>query len=251
MRKKIIFNASSAGLFLFCLALLTIFSGCITLDSLFGKKVEKSPDELMYEGMRNLEKGRYTAASEAFQTIKDRYPYSKYAIEAEFRIGDALYKRELYEEAFQAYDDFEKLHPRNENIPYIIYQKGMCYVERFSSIDRDQGTTLDAKAQFERLIKKFPRHAYADRGRKRLRECLIALADYELYVAHFYFKSKEYNAAMNRYLYLIENYPDFGQYHEAIIHLNKCREELQKQAEERSLSSERSWWQRLTPSFLH
>ena len=75
------------------LAIASIFllNGCAIIDEFMGKDIERSADELMYEGVRNMERGRYTAATENFQAIKDRYPYSKYAVEAELRMGDMLY----------------------------------------------------------------------------------------------------------------------------------------------------------------
>lgn len=232
-------------------AAILLLNGCAMLDGLMGKDIELSPDELMYEGVKNMERGRYTAATEAFQTIKDRYPYSKYALEAELKLSDMLFKRELYDEAFNAYDDFEKLHPRNAEIPYVIYQKGMCHLEQVTTIDRDQSHTLKAKEEFNRLLERFPKSPQANRGRKKLRKCYMHLAEYELYVGHFYYKSKKYQAAINRYLHLIENYPDLGQYHEAMIYLNKCREKISDSEPLDRPEKPESWWKRLTPSFLH
>jgi len=57
----------------------------------------------------------------------------------------------------------------------------------------------------------------------------MQLAGSELYVGHFYFKMKKYNAAMSRYRYILENFPDLGQYHEALEYLSKSEE---RQAEE-------------------
>ena len=80
--------------------------------------------------------------------------------------------------------------------------------------------------EFERLVKKSPRSVYANKARRKIRKCYIYLAEYELYVGHFYFKMKKYLAAMGRYEYLLENYPDLGQYQEAIEYLSKCKEKL-------------------------
>ncbi|TET93185.1 MAG: outer membrane protein assembly factor BamD, partial [Desulfobacteraceae bacterium] len=215
-----------AGIFL-------VFSlgGCAWFDRFFGEDVEKSPAELMNDGMENIERGRYSAATEAFQNLKDRYPYSKFAITAELKLADTLYKRELYDEAFDAYDEFERLHPKNSNIPYVIYQKGMCHFSQVSTIDRDQSNTNAAKGQFERLVRKFPTTEYANRARRKIRQCYISLANYELYVGHYYYKMKKYRAAMGRYRYLLENYPDLGQYHEALEYLSKCKDKLAEKQE--------------------
>ncbi|MEE4352615.1 MAG: outer membrane protein assembly factor BamD [Desulfatiglans sp.] len=219
-----------------------ILNGCALFEGLFPKEKEKNPSELMSEGINNLRWGDFEGATEAFQKVKDRYPYSRFAVEAELKMADALYKGERYDEAFEAYDAFERLHPKNSNIPYAVYQKGMCYYNQVSTFDRDQSVALRAKEEFDRLVKKFPRSEYANRSRRMIRECYIGLAEYELYVGHFYYKKKEYRAAMGRYQYLIENYPDMGQYNEALLFYSKCKEKLSKDPTE----PKKSFWRQLT-----
>jgi outer membrane protein assembly factor BamD len=164
-----------------------LIGGCSHL----GNKEEKTPAELMSEGRKSFQKGRYEKAAEIFQKVKDRYPYSSFAIEAELKLADSLYERDVYDEAYDTYDEFERLHPKNENIPYVIYQKGMCHFQQLKTIDRDQSHTLKAKEEFERLIKRFPGDEYANKARKNMRRCLVYLSEYELYVGHFYFKMKK------------------------------------------------------------
>ncbi|MBN2124994.1 MAG: outer membrane protein assembly factor BamD [Deltaproteobacteria bacterium] len=208
-------------------------TGCAMIDRfLFGEEEDKSPEELIMDGMSDMERGRYAKATEAFQTLKDRYPYSKYAVAAEMKMADTLYEREEYDEAYEAYDEFEKLHPKNRDIPYVIYQKGMCHFRQVKSLDREQSHTLKAREEFDRLIKRFPSNEYAGRARKNIRKCLIYLAEYELYVGHFYYKRGKYRAAMARYGYILQHYPDMGQYHEALDYMARCRERLAEELAE-------------------
>jgi outer membrane protein assembly factor BamD len=205
-----------------------LFEGCSLWEQFFPKE-EKPPSQLMQEGLRDLEKGSYTAASEAFQKVKDRYPYSPFAVEAELRLGDALYKRRQFADAYDIYDDFVGLHPTNPEIPYAMYQKGMCHFSQIKTIDRDQSHTRKAKEDFELLVRRFPKSRYASRARRKIRECYIALAEHELYVGHFYFKRGDYRAAMGRYRFILENYPDLGQYKEALEYMQRCKQELRKE----------------------
>ncbi|SPD75798.1 Outer membrane assembly lipoprotein YfiO [uncultured Desulfobacterium sp.] len=200
--------------------------GCATT-----KPPEKSADELMEEGNNYFEKGYYQGAIDSFQMIIDRYPYSKHCIDAALKLADAYYRREKYDEAFNAYNEFQRLHPKNVNIPYVIYQKGLCQFNQVRTTDRDQSHTYLAREEFERLTKNYPQSEYADLAHWKMRECYMALAEHEIYVGHFYFKNKEYEAAMARYRFVLENYPDLGQYHVALEYLNKCKEILaQKKA---------------------
>jgi outer membrane protein assembly factor BamD len=212
--------------------------GCAT-DDAASKKKEKSDDELMAEALKHFEDEYYLNAIESFQKIIDRYPYSKHVPEAELKMADSYYHEGKYDEAFDAYTEFQRLHPKNPNIPYVFYQKGMCHFVQVSTLDRDQWHTLQAKEEFERLIANFPDSEYADQTHWRIRECYMKLAESELYVGHFYFKMKKYKSAMNRYRYILENYPDLGQYHEALEYLGKCKEKL---AEEESSEKKEAGW---------
>ena len=231
-------------LLLVLLLMLGVLNGCAAvleygagfIDRLFGETEEKTPAELMIEGEEYLELGRYSAAAEAFQQIKDRYPYSRFSLRAELLMADAQFNRGEYNAAFDAYDEYERLHPRNEHIPYVIYKKGECHLNQVATIDRDQTHTQAAREEYERLVKRFPEDRYADLARKKLRKCLIFLSEYELYVGHFYFKQGKYRAALGRYRYIIEHYPDMGQYHEAMEYYTFSQkllsmEEAERQAE--------------------
>lgn len=220
--------------------LLVLLNGCVLLDSftgafhrLFGDVEERTPAELMMRGRDYMDEGRYLAASEAFQQIKDRYPYSRFALRAELLLADTMFLRGQYNVAYELYDEFERLHPMNTDIPYVIFRKGECHLEQVSTIDRDQSHTHAAQDEFERLVKRFPNDRYAKIARKKLRKCLIYLAEYELYVGHFYFGKGNFRAAMGRYQYIIEHYPDMGQYHEALEYIRVCREKLAVQEAER------------------
>ena len=117
--------------------------------------------QLAWDGMDAYEDGDYKDAIEYFQKLKDFYPFSKYAILAELKIADSHYHLEQYEEAIFAYSEFEKLHPRNEAIPYVIYQIGLCFFVQIDTIDRDQTPAAMALSTFQRLNKQFPDDQYA------------------------------------------------------------------------------------------
>ena len=134
-------------------ALLSVFFSCAAPDAIVTKDEENAPAKLMEEGLYNLEKGYYVGASESFQKIVDRYPYSKYSVEAELKLADALFLKESYDEALENYHEFQRLHPKNPKIPYIIYQN----VDAGSVLEivLDHGG-MDALAGFEfQLVERF------------------------------------------------------------------------------------------------
>jgi len=225
--------------------MLLMVNGCAVWHSIFGDEEELTPAELMTQGLEEFNDGDFAKAAEIFQKVKDRYPYSKYATQAELKMADAQYEKGLYEEAYDSYMEFEKLHPKNPEIPYVMYQKGMCNFKRAGTVDRDQSYTRQAQEDFERVIKVHRRSPYAEKSRRKVRECYIRLAEHEMYVGDFYFKMQKYQPAMARYLYLIEHYPDVGQYYLALEKINICKEKVAAQKEE-----DLSWWGRLKGSIF-
>ena len=200
-------NMTKYLLSILLIGLLFIFSGCAWFSDT-SPEVEKSAQELAKEGTLEFKEGNYTSAIEAFTTLRDWYPFSKYAILAELKIADAHYKKESYEEALIAYQEFENLHPKNDTIPYIIYQSGMCWYKRLTQLDQDQTPARKAIEQFQRLTHRFPNDPLSQKSAKKIKRCVNSIAAHEAYVADFYLKAKHYKAALKRYEGIVANYPD-------------------------------------------
>ena len=215
-------------------SIIIYFINGIFLLSLLGGCAEKQrvsinqtgPEEFLARGLERLKHNEYELAIDAFQAIKDRYPYSKTVITAELKMAESYILSKDYESALDVYDDFERLHPKDSNIPFVIFQKGLCNLEQVKTIDRDPTYTVKAKVEFERLVKRFPESELANKARANIRKCTTYLAEYELYVGHFYYKIGKYASALDRYTFLIKHYPDMGQYHEALEYISRCKEKL-------------------------
>jgi len=164
---------------------------------------------LAQEGIRLLRKKKYLDAAETFEKLKDRYPYSQEALLAQIKLADAYYYKREYEEALQAYKEFEKLHPTNPAVAYCIYRQGLCYYRQRSTIDRDQTFTAQALQEFQRLRQKYPQSAYAHKANKYIARCRRDLAAHEFYVGEFYFRTKHYSSALERFQNLAEEFPEF------------------------------------------
>lgn len=191
-----------------------------------------SAQGLAWEGMDAYENGKYQKAIEKFQKIKDYYPFSKYAILAELKIADSHYHREEYEDAIFAYENFEQLHPRNEAIPYVIYQLGRCYFDQIGTPDRDQTSAQKALQTFQRLIKQFPRDQYSIRAAEHIKTAQKSLAGHAYIVGVFYYKTKHYKAALNRFMSIVSDYPDVGYHQKALEYIARCEASLaQKESE--------------------
>ncbi|MDM8540933.1 outer membrane protein assembly factor BamD [Desulfococcaceae bacterium HSG9] len=216
---------------LFGMMIAVFFSGCAWFERWFEHTEEKTAHELVNDGISDYRDGNYKDALESFEKLKDWYPFSKYAILAELKIADAHYNLKQYDEAVIAYEDFENLHPRNEAIPYIVYQIGSCYFRQIETVDRDQNNAKKAFKIFNRLKKQFPDSVYAVKARENIKQCLKSLAGHDLYVGLFYYKSKHYKAALDRFKSIITNYADVGIHNEALKYIVLCEATIKEQTE--------------------
>ncbi len=184
--------------------------GCSTVKGWFSKKPkDKPPDIMADEGIKQLKSKKYDNAIETFEKVRDRYPYSEQALLAQIKVADAYFYKKKYDEALNAYKEFEKLHPTNKACSYVCYRQGLCYYRQRSTVDRDQTFTTKAMEEFRRLCQKYPKCEYVKRAEKYIATCKKDLAEHEFYVAEFYFRTKRYQAALDRYQALSQDYPEF------------------------------------------
>jgi outer membrane protein assembly factor BamD len=215
--------------------ILLVCSGCNALkktwNAITGNEFSASAQQLAWDGMEAYEDGDYKDGIEYFQQLKDRFPFSKYVILAELKIADSHYHLKNYAEAIFAYEEFEKLHPRNEAVPYVLYQIGRCYFDQIDTIDRDQTPAIKAYETFQRLDKQFPNDKYARSGAEHITTCVKSIAGNEYYIGVFYYKSKHYKAALHRFMAVISDFPDVGYHQKALEYIAKCENEVSPQAE--------------------
>jgi outer membrane protein assembly factor BamD len=231
----------SFGLVLMGIAFLAL-SGCAGVNlkeyyfgDLFSKKsstIDKTAEQLALSGMAKLQKKDYSGATDDFKKLKEHYPYSKYAILAELKLGDAYFYDKKYSEAAMTYEEFVRLHPRNEVTPYVLYQVGMSHFLTFSAVDRDPEETKTAMQAFEKVIQNFPQSEYSEKSEKQIMECKKRIIAHMYGVAKHYYINKFYSAAKTRLDTMIQKYPqavaDLGYGPRVEKMLAKCEVEIAK-----------------------
>jgi outer membrane protein assembly factor BamD len=213
-----------------------IIMSCLPGCSLFSSKKEShlsSPQAIYEKGVDYYQRKKYRDSVNLFQRVKEEYPLSEYALMAELLIADAYFSEKQFIEAEAAYAEFVNLHPTNPNLPYVIYQLGMCHFEQIMLIDRDQSATLNAIKEFKRLIAQFPSSKYAILAEKHIRYCRQHLAEHEFYIGHFYFKTKRYHAAMKRFETVAREYPHLGLDYKVAYYIQETKKNIVIQDKEK------------------
>jgi outer membrane protein assembly factor BamD len=197
------------------LAVVTL-AGC----GIFGKEIDEtegwSAAKTYEEASSEMESGGYTRAIELYEKLEARYPFGRYAMQAQLDVAYANYKAEEPEAAIAAADRFIKLYPQNPYVDYAYYLKGIVnynrsvgFLDKYIPTDpsqRDPGAALDAFEDFSQLVKRFPDSKYAPDARQRMLYLRNNLAQHEVNVARYYMKRGAYVAAANRANYVIERF---------------------------------------------
>ena len=174
------------------------------------------PEELYRLAEEAVEDKDYEDARQLIDQIRDEFPFSKYAAEAELLGADMAYKRKEWEEAAAAYRSFEELHPTHSRVDYAIFRRGLAYLQTSLGADRDQTGTRNAAEALQKLLFAHPQTQYAGEARERLTQAREKLAEHELYVARYYARKEEYEAALTRLRGLVQNYPETSHRDEAL-----------------------------------
>ncbi|WP_027722742.1 outer membrane protein assembly factor BamD [Maridesulfovibrio zosterae] len=188
--------------------LLLCVSGCGIVDYYFLPKPEDTAQELYEAGVEAMKDKSYSDAADYFGKLKDRYPFSPYTVKAEVSLGDALFLEKRYFDASESYKEFAALHPGNEEIPYVLFQIGLSNFNIFSSIDRPQTSVTEALEYFYRVEEAYPDSEYSKSAKEYIIKCRRHLADHELYIADFFWRSSKFGSAWKRYAYVVKNFKD-------------------------------------------
>lgn len=191
-----------------CIMLVLLASGCSLIDYYFLPPPEDTAFELYEAGLDAMQEEHYEAAQDYFAKLKDRFPFSPYAVKGELGLADAFYMDEKYIQAVDNYKEFEAMHPGSEQMPYVLFQIGMSNLNQFESIDRRQDNIKEGLEYFYRVEQAYPDTEYGKKARKYIKRCRRILAEHELFVADFFFTRSEFGPAWHRYQYVVENFSD-------------------------------------------
>ena len=181
------------------------------------------PDSLFSEAERLQKDEQYLIALERYRDIKNRFPYSPRATDAELRIADTYFAQESFLEAESAYEIFRELHPSYSRADYVQFQIAMSYFNLIpENSARDLSAAYRAIDAFNVLKQRHPDSSFLSQAADRIVDARKRLAEHELYVANFYFEPKHYLSASYRYAALLRDFSNTGFEEQALYRLSQC-----------------------------
>lgn len=169
----------------------------------------------------------YEKAIKQFETLQSRYPYGRYAQQAQMETAYAYYKHSEPAPALAALDRFVKMYPNSAHLDYVFYLKGLInFNENINSLlgtffkqdpsERDPAALHDSFDAFKELVTRFPNSKYAPDARLRMQYLLNTLASSDIHVASYYLRRGAYVAAVNRAKDVLTDYPQTPQTRDAL-----------------------------------
>jgi outer membrane protein assembly factor BamD len=175
-----------------------------------GKPIEEQdPADIYRAAEDDISSDHYLLAVDKLRLIKNKYPYSKFALDAQLRLADVYFLQESYTEAALAYESFRDLHPKHPKVDYAMFRVGKSYYKDIPSpLARDLTPAQKAVDAYNDFLHRFPADPNAAEAKTDLADARRMLAEKELYIANFYYKRDFYDSAKGRFQKIIDLYPE-------------------------------------------
>jgi outer membrane protein assembly factor BamD len=196
--------------------LIGLMAGCASSSTAEDETKTWSAEKLFAEAKAEQASKDYEKSSKYLERLESRFPYGKFAQQAQLEIAYNNYKSNEPALALAAIDRFMKQNPAHPSLDYAMYLRGlvtfnesqgfMSALVKQDMSERDPKSAKDSYNSFRDLVTRFPNSRYAKDAQLRMGYLIGALANYELHVGRYYYKRSAYLAAANRGKALIDNY---------------------------------------------
>jgi len=216
----------------YALGLITVAMGLAACSTVpVDKTAGMSPNAIYADAKDSMDSGQYDKAIPLFEKLEARAAGTPLAQQAQLDKAYAQYKTSEPAQAIATLDRFMKLHPASPALDYALYLKGIINFNddlgMFSSLsrqdlaERDQKAAKESFESFKELVTRFPDSKYAADAQQRMNYIVASLAQYEVYVARYYYKRGAYLAAINRAQLTVSEYRDVPAIEEALFIIYK------------------------------
>ena len=201
-----------------------------------GPEIEQ-PEKIYYDlAQKRMLNQNYIGAIESLEAIESKYPFGRYAEQAQVELIYANFMNGQTIGSHAAAEKFIRLYPRHPNIDYAYFMKGLSsytrdkdLIIRFTNTDISNRDITGAKESFAELtefLTRFPDSQYAPYAKQRNIYLRNMIARNELAAADYYQSIDAHVAAIIRAKYVIENIPNSSEDFRALKVLEKSYKAL-------------------------
>jgi outer membrane protein assembly factor BamD len=184
--------------------------------------LQLSSEEALEEGRKLMAEGKWNPARKYFIHAFEVEPNSASGREGLLLAADAYFKAGGEDNLIKAearYRDFVNRFPTSEHAAYAQFQIGLTLARRVAKPDRDQSISMQALEALEDVERFYPTSEFASQATEEAERVRARLAEHDYMVGRFYKRFGLPNSAIDRYVYLLENYPDYAEKDKVLYHL--------------------------------
>ena len=190
--------------------ILILFSSCskepLKNTIIKEKSLELQVEEAYKEGMEALNSGDVLYAAKKFNEAEILFPQAESAPQSALMAAYSYYTQDYYSDAIAELKRFLKVYPAHKDIGYVYYMIAICYYEQIVDEKKDLQSIINAKKNFNIILKDYPNTEYAMDAEFKIDLINDILAAKEMYLGRYYFDRKKWIPAINRFREIIDNY---------------------------------------------
>ena len=190
--------------------ILILFSSCskepLKNTIIKEKSLELQVEEAYKEGMEALNSGDVLYAAKKFNEAEILFPQAVSAPQSALMAAYSYYTQDYYGDAIAELKRFLKVYPAHKDIGYVYYMIAICYYEQIVDEKKDLQSIINAKKNFNIILKDYPNTEYAMDAEFKIDLINDILAAKEMYLGRYYFDRKKWIPAINRFREIIDNY---------------------------------------------
>lgn len=214
MRQPMARLATLAASLAFSAVMLTGVAACERAEPRTALSYTADAKKAYEEAKVEFDSHNWIESQALFREVKRKYSYSKYARLAELRIADADYEQEKFAEAIRGYRQF--VHDHRSDVDEVSYARSRVAEAQYSQIsesfllptadERDQAVIIDAFKELKSYVHDYPNAKESQKIRELLADVTARLMRHELYVARFYLRLDNFEAAVLRVQYAMRTF---------------------------------------------
>lgn len=180
-------------------------------------------------------------ARELFDSVTRNYGYSRYARLSQLRLADIEFHQDNFIDAVGDYKSFVHDFPNDPEVRYARFRLTQAQFAQASEgllmpplEERELDFARDAYASIQAYVADYPNDERSVEIEYMRQVVMGLLARHELYVARYYLRMDEFQAAVARCRYALDNYAGSGLDAEALVLLGEVYLMMKKQDDARS-----------------
>ncbi len=188
-----------------------------------------SAEESLGQGKELLANKKYARARPFFTHAFEVEPNSAIGREGLLLAADTYYLEggsANYIQAEAKYRDFLNRFPTSAQAPYVQFQIANSLAKRMEKPDRDQTGTRKAMEAYQELVRLYPTSEYAQQAQEQIKLVEANLAEHEFQIGRFYLRYGLSPAAVERFDFLLQAYPEYPDKGKVFYHLGLAHQKM-------------------------